>query len=78
VFSFSWHKKFIFYFSSAKIGFFVKHLPKICLKMDLYDFRKYYTIFYAQLTSSFHRKSFIATPQEIVKYLPIQLEAGQI
>jgi hypothetical protein len=46
--------------------------------MDLYDFRKYYTIFYAQLTSSFHRKRFIATPQEIDKYLPFQLEAGQI
>jgi hypothetical protein len=25
-------KKFTFYFSSAKIGFFVKHLAKICLK----------------------------------------------
>jgi hypothetical protein len=25
-----------------------------------------------------HEKSLIATPQEIHKYLPIQLEAGQI
>jgi hypothetical protein len=46
--------------------------------MDLYNFRKYYTIFYAQLTSCLLGKSFIATPQEIDKYLLIQLEAGQI
>jgi hypothetical protein len=32
VFSFSWHKKFIFHFLSAKNGFFVKHLQKICFK----------------------------------------------
>jgi hypothetical protein len=46
--------------------------------MDLYNFRKYYTILYAELTSCLDGKSFIATPQEIDKYLPIQLEAGQI
>jgi hypothetical protein len=46
--------------------------------MDLYNFRKYYTIFYAQLTCCLNGKCFIATPQEIDKYLPIQMEAGQI
>jgi hypothetical protein len=46
--------------------------------MDNFNFRKYHTIFYAQFSSSFHGKSFISTPQEIDKYLPIQLEAGQI
>jgi hypothetical protein len=46
--------------------------------MDNFNFRKYHTIFYAQFSSSFHGKSFIATPQEIDKYLSIQLEAGQI
>jgi hypothetical protein len=46
--------------------------------MDLYNFRKHYTIFYAQLIIRLHGKSFIATPQEIGKYLPIQVEAGQI
>jgi hypothetical protein len=40
-------------------------------------FIKYYILFYAQFTSCLHGKSFIATPQEIDKYLPIQLEAGQ-
>jgi hypothetical protein len=39
---------------------------------------KSYIIFYVQFTSYFHQKSFIATPQEIDKYLPIQLKAGQI
>jgi hypothetical protein len=46
--------------------------------MDLDNFIKYYNIFYAQLTSSLYGKSFIATPKEIDKYLPIQMEAGQI
>jgi hypothetical protein len=47
-------------------------------KMDLDNFWKYYNIFYAQLTSCLHVNSFIATPREIDKYLPIQLEAVQI
>jgi hypothetical protein len=46
--------------------------------MANFNFRKYHTIFYAQFTSCLHGKGFIATPQEIDKYLPIQLEAGQI
>jgi hypothetical protein len=46
--------------------------------LDHQNFKLYYTIFYAQLTICLHGKSFIATPQEIEKYLPIQLEAGQI
>jgi hypothetical protein len=46
--------------------------------MDLRNLKKYYTIFYGQLTSCLLGKGFIATPQEIDKYLPIQLEAGQI
>jgi hypothetical protein len=46
--------------------------------MDLDNFLKYYNIFYAQLTSCLHGKSIIATPQEIDKYLPIQVEAVQI
>jgi hypothetical protein len=46
--------------------------------MDLDNFWKYKNICYAQLTSYLRGKSFIATPQEIDKYLPIQLEAVQI
>jgi hypothetical protein len=46
--------------------------------MDLDNFLKYKNIFYAQLTRFLHGKKFIATPQEIDKYLPIQLEAVQI
>jgi hypothetical protein len=46
--------------------------------MDLDNFLKYYNIFCAQLTSFLHVNSFIATPQEIDKYPPIQLEAVQI
>jgi hypothetical protein len=46
--------------------------------MDHHKFKSYYTIFYAQLTSFLNGKSFIATHQEIDKYLPIQLEAVQI
>jgi hypothetical protein len=41
-------------------------------------FIKYYIIFNAQLTSCLLGKGFIATPQEIDKYMPIQLEAVQI
>jgi hypothetical protein len=46
--------------------------------MDNFNFRKYHTIFYAQFSSSLYGNFFIATPQEIDKYLPIQLEADQI
>jgi hypothetical protein len=45
--------------------------------MEHRNFRKYYIIFYAQFTSSLHEKSFIFIPQEIDKYLSIQVEAGQ-
>jgi hypothetical protein len=34
--------------------------------------------FFAQFTIFLHGKSFLDTPQEIDKILPIQLEAGQI
>jgi hypothetical protein len=53
----------------------MKHLPiKYVSKIYLDNFRKYYTIFYAQSISCLHGKGFIATPQEIDKNLPIQLE----
>jgi hypothetical protein len=46
--------------------------------MDHQIFKWYYTIFYAQFTICLHGKSFLDTPQEIDKIMPIQLEAGQI
>jgi hypothetical protein len=46
--------------------------------MDHQIFKWYYTIFYAQFTIYLHGKIFLDTPQEIDKYLSIQLEAGQI
>jgi hypothetical protein len=46
--------------------------------MDQHNFIKYYIIYYAQFTSYLHLKSFLDSPREIDKYLPIQLEAGQI
>jgi hypothetical protein len=46
--------------------------------MDHHNFVKYYIIFYAQLTSPLHGKGFLATPQEIDKYLSIKLAAVQI
>jgi hypothetical protein len=46
--------------------------------MDHHNLRKYYIIFYENISSCLHGKSFLSTPQEINKYLPIQLEAGQI
>jgi hypothetical protein len=79
VFSFSWHKKSIFHFISARNTVFCEAPIKNELqKWKKFNFRKYHTIFYAQFSSSLHGKSCIATPQEIDKYLPIQLEAGQI
>jgi hypothetical protein len=47
-------------------------------KIDHHNFKRYYIIFYAQFTSFLYGKSFLATPKEIDKYLPIQQEAGQI
>jgi hypothetical protein len=46
--------------------------------MDQHNFKWYYTIYYAQFTICLHGKSFLDTPQEIDKILPIQLEADQI
>jgi hypothetical protein len=46
--------------------------------MDHHSFIKYYIIFYAQINTSLYEFFFLSTPQEIDKYLPIQLEAGQI
>jgi hypothetical protein len=65
-------------FLAQKMVFLWSTYQKYVTKRDLYNFRKYYIIFYAQLTSFFNGKYFIATPQEIDKYLSIQLEAGQI
>jgi hypothetical protein len=46
--------------------------------MDHQIFIWYYTIFYAQFIIFLHEKSFLDTPQEIDKILPIQQEASQI
>jgi hypothetical protein len=46
--------------------------------MDHHKFKSYYTIFYAQFIIFLHEKSYLDTPQEIDKILPIQQEAGQI
>jgi hypothetical protein len=71
-------KSSFFIFLAQKWLFLWITYQKYVSKMYLDNFRKYYTIFYAQSTSFLHERSFIATPQEIDKYLPIQLEAGQI
>jgi hypothetical protein len=61
-----------------KMGFLWSAYQKYVQKMDQHNFKWYYTIFYAQFTICLHEKSFLDTPQEIDKILPIQLEAGQI
>jgi hypothetical protein len=71
-------KSSFFIFLALKMGSFVKHLPNICFKNVPTHFIKYYIIFYAQFASCLLGKGFIATPQEIDKYMPIQLEAVQI
>jgi hypothetical protein len=60
------------------MGFLWSAYQKYVTKMDYQNFKWYYTIFYAQFISCLHGKSCIDTPQEIDKYLPIQLEANQI
>jgi hypothetical protein len=60
------------------MGFLWSVYQKYVIKMDLQNLKWYYTIFYAQLTICLNGKSFLAFPHKIDKYLPIQLEAGQI
>jgi hypothetical protein len=41
------------------------------IKMDQYNFKRYYTIFYTQCTSCLHVKKIMDTSQKIDKYLSI-------
>jgi hypothetical protein len=71
-------KSSFFIFLAQKMAFLWSTYQNYVSKIYLDNFRKYYTIFYAQWIICLHGKGFIATPQEIDKYLSIQLEAGQI
>jgi hypothetical protein len=77
-FNFCCTKNSFFIFLTQKMGFFVKHLPKICFKNVPTHFYKILYHILCTINQLFAWKSFLSTPQEIDKYLSIQLEAGQI
>jgi hypothetical protein len=60
------------------MGFCVKRLPKIWYKNGPTKFKMILYHILCIIHDLFEWKSFLAFPQKIDKYLPIQLEAGQI
>jgi hypothetical protein len=60
------------------MGFFVKRLPKICYKNGPTKFKMILHHILCIIHDLFEWKMFFILLQKIDKYLPIQLEAGQI
>jgi hypothetical protein len=61
-----------------KMGYFVKHLPKISFKNGPPQIQIILYHILCIIHHLFAWKSYLDTPQEIDKILPIQQEAGQI
>ena len=77
-FHFPFTKKSIFYFRMRKMGCFVKQLPKICRKIGALHYLKILDHMYLQITKWLCVKQFPSTSRKKDKFMPIQLEGGQI
>ena len=77
-FQFPFTEKSFFYFRMRKMGYFVKQLPKICRKIGALHYLKILDHMYLQITKWLCVKQFPSTSRKKDKFMPIQLERGQI
>jgi hypothetical protein len=71
-------EKSFFIFLLLKMGFFVKHLPKICSKNGPTQFKIILYHILSTIHQLFALKKLYSHPSKKDKYLSIQLETGQI
>ena len=60
------------------MGYFVKQLPKICRKIGALHYLKILDHMYLQITEWLCVNQFPSTSRKKDKFMPIQLERGQI